>query len=61
MALRVQTAHQWQFGAEPGKTVWLLIEWPKSEPEPTKYLLCDLPASLSVRRLVRVVEVPALD
>jgi len=27
-------------------------EWPEGEKEPTKYLLCDLPAAYSLRRLV---------
>jgi SRSO17 transposase len=31
---------------------WLLIEWPKGEPEPTKYWLSTLPANISFRRLV---------
>ena len=49
---RVQSAHKWSTGAAPGKAVWLLIEWPPEEAAPTKYYLCDLPASLSLRRLV---------
>jgi SRSO17 transposase len=51
-AVRVQTAHHWQLGQEPGKVVWLLVEWPRGEDEPTKYYLCDLPADWSVRKLV---------
>jgi SRSO17 transposase len=31
---------------------WLLIEWPKTEKEPTKYWLSNLPASISLRKLV---------
>jgi SRSO17 transposase len=53
---RVQTAHHWQWGQKPGEAVWLLIEWPAGESEPTKYLLCDLPGRISVRRLVRVAK-----
>ena len=53
---RVQTAHHWQWGQEPGAAVWLLVEWPTGEPEPTKYFLCDLPGRVSVRRLVRVAK-----
>jgi SRSO17 transposase len=55
-ARRVQTAHHWQWGQEPGSAVWLLVEWPAGAPEPTKYFLCDLPGRLSVRRLVRVAQ-----
>jgi SRSO17 transposase len=51
---RVQSAHQWSTGAAPGKVVWLLIEWPPAETAPTKYYLCDLPASLRWRRLVAI-------
>jgi SRSO17 transposase len=51
-AQRVQTAHGWNHGQAPGKEVWLLVEWPTDEPEPVKYYLCDLPKSMSLRRLV---------
>jgi SRSO17 transposase len=51
-ACRVRSAHQWSSGAAPGKAVWLLIEWPKEEDEPTKYYLCDLPANWGLRKLV---------
>ena len=50
-ARRVQTAHHGPFGQQPGKSVWLLVEWPAQEPEPTKYFLCDLPGRISLRRL----------
>jgi SRSO17 transposase len=55
-ATRVQTSHRYQDGRPPGKPVWLLVEWPESEDAPTKYSLCDLPASYTLRRLVRVVK-----
>jgi len=55
-ARRVQTAHHGPFGQQPGKSVWLLVEWSVQEPEPTKYFLCDLPERLSLRRLVRVAK-----
>jgi SRSO17 transposase len=51
---RVQTAWHWQEGEEPGSPLWLLIEWPPEEPEPTKYYLCDLPEQLSRKRLVQM-------
>jgi SRSO17 transposase len=54
IGLRVQTAHGYVEGEGPGKEVWLLIEWPKSEPEPVKYYLCDLPEKLSLKRLVDI-------
>jgi SRSO17 transposase len=52
LARRVQAAHGYVEGEAPGKEVWLLIEWPDGEPQPTKYFLCDLPWSLSLKRLV---------
>jgi SRSO17 transposase len=51
---RVQTAWHWQEGEEPGSPLWLLIEWPKEETEPTKYYLCHLPEELSRKRLVQI-------
>ncbi|MCI0421388.1 MAG: IS701 family transposase [Acidobacteria bacterium] len=55
-ATRVQPAHGFQDGKPPGKEVWLLVEWPEDEDEPTKYFLCDLPANCSVRRMVKLVK-----
>jgi len=54
LARRVQAAHGYVEGEAPGKEVWLLIEWPEEEPHPTKYFLCDLPRSLSLKRLVDI-------
>jgi SRSO17 transposase len=55
-AQRVQTAHHWQWGEEPGQAVWWLVEWPAGEPEPSQYFLCPLPGRPSVRGLVRVAQ-----
>lgn len=33
---------------------WLLIEWPESEPQPVGYWLSNLPASTSLKQLVRI-------
>ena len=51
---RVPTAGHWQEGEKPGKPLWLLIEWPKEQAEPSKYYLCDLPEELSRKRLVQI-------
>lgn len=56
LALRVQPSHGFVRGEPPHKEVWLLAEWPDGEAEPTKYFLCDLPASYTIRRLVRLVK-----
>jgi SRSO17 transposase len=51
-ALRVRVAHRDYERSQPRPEQWLLIEWPKTEKEPTKYWLSNLPASISVRKLV---------
>ncbi len=55
-AARVQPAHGFDDGDPPHREVWLLVEWPPGEKEPTKYFLCDLPKTYSLRRLVRVAK-----
>ena len=55
-ASRVQPAHGFDEGDPPHPEVGLLVEWPRGEPEPTKYFLCDLPEPYSLRRLVRIVK-----
>jgi hypothetical protein len=51
---RAQTAWHWQEGEELGPLLWLLIEWPKAAPEPSKYYLYDLPEEFSRKRLVQI-------
>lgn len=51
-ALRVRVAHRDYWRSQPHPEQWLLLEWPKSEKEPTKYWLSNLPASISLRKLV---------
>jgi SRSO17 transposase len=53
---RVQPSHGFQEGHEPGKEIWLLVEWPAKAAEPTKYFFCDLPAHYGLRRLVQVAK-----
>jgi SRSO17 transposase len=55
-ACRVQPAHDFDEGEPPLPEVWLLVEWPSGEPQPTKYFLCQLPEHYSLRRLVRIVK-----
>jgi len=55
-ACRVQPSHGFNEGRPPHKEVWLLVEWPRAEKEPTKYFLCDLPAHYTLRRLVQIVK-----
>ena len=51
-ALRVRVAHRDYWRSEPHPEQWLLIEWPATEKEPTKYWLSNLPASIGLRKLV---------
>jgi SRSO17 transposase len=51
-ALRVRVAHRDYERSQPREEQWLLIEWPETEKEPTKYWLSNLPASISLRKLI---------
>jgi len=51
-ALRVRVAHRDYWRSQPHPELWLLLEWPKTEKEPTKYWLSNLSASISIRKLV---------
>ncbi len=51
-AVRVRPAHRDYKLTAPRHEEWCLIEWPEGEPEPTKYFLSTLPASISRRALV---------
>jgi SRSO17 transposase len=55
-ALRVRPAHRDESRSQPHPEEWLLIEWPKTESEPTKYWLSTLPENLSLRRLVYIAK-----
>jgi SRSO17 transposase len=53
---RVQPSHGYHEGKPPEKEVWLLVEWPQSEPEPIKYFLCNMGPETTLRRLVRITK-----
>jgi SRSO17 transposase len=55
-AVRVRAAHRDYWRKEPHPEQWLLIEWPKTEKEPTKYWLSNLPASIPLRKLVAITK-----
>jgi len=55
-AVRVRPAHRDYERGEPYPEEWLLIEWPRTETEPTKYWLSTLPAETKVRELVRLAK-----
>ena len=56
-AVRVRAAHRDTRRNLPRDEEWLLIEWPKGEPEPTKYFLSTLPADISRKALVAAVKI----
>ena len=55
-AVRVRPAHRDYEKAEPHAEEWLLIEWPRSEPEPTKYWLSTVPPHTPLRALVKMAK-----
>src|SRR6266542_3346054 len=55
-AVRVRCAHHHLQGTPPGDEQWLLYEWPADEKEPTKLWLATLPASTSMKDLVRLAK-----
>jgi SRSO17 transposase len=50
--VRVQPAHGGRVWDKAEGMQWLIIEWPESEPEPTKYYLLNLPESVKLKELV---------
>jgi SRSO17 transposase len=55
-ALRVRPAHRDYHRTEPPPEEWLLIEWPKSESDPTKYWLSTMSAKTSLKALVKMAK-----
>jgi SRSO17 transposase len=53
-AVRVRPAHRDYEKAEAREEEWLLIEWPRSEPEPTKYWMSTLPPNTPLKALVKM-------
>ncbi|MBM4043451.1 MAG: IS701 family transposase [Planctomycetes bacterium] len=54
--LRVRPAHRDEHRHHPRPVEWLLIEWPKSEPAPTKGWFSTLPAEVAAAQLVRLAK-----
>ncbi len=51
--IRVRAAHRKAFSVEdPRAEEWLLIEWPRSDKKPTKYMLTTLPEDTAFSRMV---------
>jgi SRSO17 transposase len=54
--VRVRPAHRDEKRSAARPEEWLLIEWPRGEPAPTKYWLSTLPETLPVADLVRLAK-----
>jgi SRSO17 transposase len=55
-AVRIRPAHRDYWQAAPHAEEWLLMEWPKTEEEPTKYWLSNLPADTRLQDLVAIAK-----
>jgi SRSO17 transposase len=55
-AARIRPAHRDYEKAEPHAEEWLLVEWPRSEGEPTKYWLSTLPPNTRLKDLVKMAK-----
>src|SRR5712692_1790044 len=54
--LRVRPAHRDENRSEPRSQEWLVIEWPRAEPEPTKYWFSTLPERTPIAALVHLAK-----
>lgn len=55
-AVRARPAHRDESRERPRDQEWLLIEWPKDDPEPTKYWFSTLPVTAKLEDLVRTTK-----
>ena len=55
-AVRVRPAHRDYEKAEPRAEEWLLIEWPPSEAEPTKYWVSTLAPNTPLKALIKMAK-----
>jgi len=56
-AVRARPAHRDESRSEPRPIEWLLIEWPRTEPEPTKYWFSTLSEDTDIEPLVRQAKI----
>lgn len=56
-AVRVRPAHRDEERHEPRAVEWLVMEWPRGEPEPTKYWLSTVPEHVTLEELVRLAKI----
>jgi len=51
--IRVKTTHDDGLDLGDREPMWLVVEWPSTEPKPTKYILTTLPRRMSKKQIVR--------
>lgn len=56
-AVRVLPSHSYQHGGAKEAPMWLLVEWPEAETNPTKFWLANLPEDTSLLSLVRLAKI----
>jgi len=56
-SVRVAPAHKPAKGEKPPPRQWLLVEWPRGEPAPTKYWFSNLPQQTGLRRLACLAKI----
>lgn len=54
---RVRPAHRDFWRSNPRDEEWLIIEWPRSESEPTRYWLSSVPATVDPVEIVRLIKI----
>jgi SRSO17 transposase len=55
-AVRVRAAHRDHKLTQPREPEWLLIEWPRGDPEPRKYWMSNLAEKTRLRELVALAK-----
>lgn len=55
-AVRVRPSHRDYWRERPWPELWLLVEWPRNAPEPTKYWLSNLAGDTPIERLVALAK-----
>jgi len=55
--LRVRAAHRDERRADRREPEWRLLEWPRGEPEPTKYWLSSVRDTVSLEDLMRLAKI----
>jgi len=56
LRLRVRPAHRDERRQEPHEAEWLIVEWPRHEPEPIKFWFSTMPSEMPGDQLVRLAK-----